>query len=260
VESNELWSWVTMMPRPGDDLITALRRLPSLSQDMWAEGFGELRDPVVLTQSDQGERTENRLSGVWDVLSIRGTVKAGLYALVASGPMVVGGLLARGQVVTFTLRLGAPQARPPQPLAAVIPAPMRAPQPAPAPAAPPVAPAAPAPAVQVPTSLPGPEASALPPPVPATPTIGQTAHSANANMPKRPVAKDNSVESYPEEGDVVTHFQFGRCNVVYSDGERLRLQQDKDGRVREVALSMLRIGEPSMNEAGRREWELARKN
>ena len=89
---------------------------------------------------------------------------------------------------------------------------------------------------------------------------GQSAHSANANMPKRPVAKDDSVESYPEEGDVVTHFQFGRCNVVYSDGERLRLQQDKDGRVREVALSMLRIGDPTMSEAGKREWELARKN
>ena len=92
---------------PGDDLIASLRRLPSLSQDMWAEGFGELSDPVVLTQSDQGERTENRLTGVWDILSVRGTVKSGPVRAGRVGAMVVGGLLARGQVVTFTLRLGA---------------------------------------------------------------------------------------------------------------------------------------------------------
>jgi hypothetical protein len=65
---------------------------------------------------------------------------------------------------------------------------------------------------------------------------------------------------YPEENDVVTHFAFGRCVVLVSDGERLRVQQDRDGRVREVALSMLKIGAPTVLEDGRKHWDLGRKN
>jgi len=79
-------------------------------------------------------------------------------------------------------------------------------------------------------------------------------------MPKRPVAPDTSVEQYPEEGDSVTHFAFGRCMVLFSDGERLRLQQERDGRVREVALSMLKIEDPTSVEGGHCHWDLARKN
>lgn len=78
-------------------------------------------------------------------------------------------------------------------------------------------------------------------------------------MPKRPTVATTSVEVYPEEGDRVNHFTFGQCTVLHSDGERLRLQQDKDSRVREVALSMLRVSEPTMID-GKRHWNLARKN
>lgn len=78
-------------------------------------------------------------------------------------------------------------------------------------------------------------------------------------MPKRPTVVTTSVETYPEEGDRVNHFAFGQCTVLVSDGERLRLQQDKDSRVREVALSMLRVSEPQMID-GKRHWDLARKN
>jgi hypothetical protein len=67
-------------------------------------------------------------------------------------------------------------------------------------------------------------------------------------------------ESYPEEGDRVTHFAFGACTVVGSDGERIRLQQDRDSRVREVALSMLKLEAPTMNAEGVRHWVLGRKN
>jgi hypothetical protein len=65
---------------------------------------------------------------------------------------------------------------------------------------------------------------------------------------------------YPEENDVVTHFHFGRCVVLSSDGERLKLQQERDGRVREVALSMLRIEPSTVLEDGRKHWDLSRKN
>ena len=67
-------------------------------------------------------------------------------------------------------------------------------------------------------------------------------------------------ELYPEEGDEVTHFAFGRCTVVFSDGERIRLQQGPDGRVREVALSMLRTQPPTIQSDGKKHWELLRKN
>jgi hypothetical protein len=78
-------------------------------------------------------------------------------------------------------------------------------------------------------------------------------------LPPKP-RRNDAVEAYPEENDVVTHFAFGRCVVIFSDGERIRFQQERDGRVREVALSMLRIGEPTVLEDGRRHWELNRKN
>ena len=66
---------------------------------------------------------------------------------------------------------------------------------------------------------------------------------------------------YPELGDTVTHFHFGDCTVVGSDGDRIKLRQDgKDGRVREVALTMLKIGPPTTAADGRRHFMLLRKN
>jgi predicted DNA-binding protein with PD1-like motif len=44
----------------------------------------------------------------------------------------------------------------------------------------------------------------------------------------------------PEAGDVVEHFAFGRCEVIKSDGDRLHLRV-KDGRIKEIALEMLRV-------------------
>ena len=37
------------------------------------------------------------------------------------------------------------------------------------------------------------------------------------------------------------HFAFGRCEVVTSDGDRLHLRLGKDGRVKEIALEMLKV-------------------
>ena len=68
------------------------------------------------------------------------------------------------------------------------------------------------------------------------------------------------MDAYPEIGDAVTHFHFGDCTVISSDGDRIRLRQDKDGRVREVALAMLKITEPTTLADGRRHFVLGRKN
>lgn len=81
-----------------------------------------------------------------------------------------------------------------------------------------------------------------------------------AALPPKIQRRNAQPDEFPEENDVVTHFLFGRCIVLTSDGERLRLQQEKDSRVREVALSMLRIDAPTVLEDGRKHWELSRKN
>lgn len=78
-------------------------------------------------------------------------------------------------------------------------------------------------------------------------------------MPQRPMRPRDDAEIYPEVGDTVMHFHFGECTVIGSDGDRIRLRQDRDGRVREVALSMLRIEPPTIiNE--KRNFKLLRKN
>ena len=56
----------------------------------------------------------------------------------------------------------------------------------------------------------------------------------------------------PEAGDVVDHFAFGRCDVVKSDGDRLHLRIHKDGRIREIALEMLRVTPLDADGTGRR--------
>lgn len=74
------------------------------------------------------------------------------------------------------------------------------------------------------------------------------------------VNKQEQMDAYPEIGDSVGHFHFGECTVISSDGDRIRLRQDKDGRVREVALAMLKIADPTIMADGRRHFVLGRKN
>ena len=68
-----------------------------------------------------------------------------------------------------------------------------------------------------------------------------------------PRARDRDLEApVPEAGDVVDHFAFGRCDVVKSDGDRLHLRIHKDGRIREIALEMLRVTPLDDDGTGRR--------
>lgn len=93
----------------------------------------------------------------------------------------------------------------------------------------------------------------------AAPAPSEAAGSP-ALPPARPNKPHDDVEIYPETGDLVTHFHFGECSVLSSDGDRIRLRQERDGRVREVSLTMLRIGTPTTDAEGRRHFHLARKN
>lgn len=133
--------------------------------------------------------------------------------------------------------IAAPRATAVRPAAATSPAPEPARPTAPYPAPPHASPASPAAA---PAALESPPA--LTPP-------------ARPNRPR------DEVEAYPETGDRVSHFHFGECEVLSSDGERIRLRQEKDGRVREVALTMLKIEQPTVDPAtDKRHFRLSRKH
>ncbi len=73
-------------------------------------------------------------------------------------------------------------------------------------------------------------------------------------MPQRPAARPKAETEgpVPEAGDIVEHFAFGNCEVVKSDGDRLHLRIPKDGRIREIALEMLRVTPLDVEGTGRR--------
>jgi predicted DNA-binding protein with PD1-like motif len=85
-----------------------------------------------------------------------------------------------------------------------------------------------------------------PPRAAAAPTYPTQAATqfATVQIPQRPARPQRELEAatlVPEAGDVVDHFAFGRCDVVRSEGDRLHLRVHKDGRIREIALEMLRV-------------------
>jgi predicted DNA-binding protein with PD1-like motif len=77
---------------------------------------------------------------------------------------------------------------------------------------------------------------------------------SNMQMPQR-IVRPPGVEveggPIPEPGDVVDHFAFGRCDVVKTDGDRLHLRVHKDGRIREIALEMLKVTPIEADGSGR---------
>ncbi len=128
------------------------------------------------------------------------------------------------------------------------------PAPAPAPAAAAAAPPPPPPPVPAPAPAPSEPKPAVPKPSPT--------FSAGAAMPPKPVRPPQEEEEhiYPDAGDVVEHFAFGRCEVVKSDGDRLHLRLGKDGRIKEIALEMLKVTPlPPVEGASGRHYKLDRK-
>lgn len=79
-------------------------------------------------------------------------------------------------------------------------------------------------------------------------------------MPQRPQRPPIDLDSpSPEPGDLVDHFAFGRADVLKTDGDRLHLKVHKDGRVREIALEMLRMTRIEDSPEGRRHFRLERR-
>lgn len=74
--------------------------------------------------------------------------------------------------------------------------------------------------------------------------------------PTRPRSTDE--ELFPEAGDLADHFAFGRCEIIKSDGDRLHLKIPRDGRIKEIALEMLKVSLRD-SEGGKRVYKLDRK-
>lgn len=110
------------------------------------------------------------------------------------------------------------------------------------------APAVIAPSPSAPAIVAPPSAPSVPAPTPSEPAVEKPkpspTFSAPATLPMKPFKPAAVVEEeqiYPDAGDVVEHFAFGRCEVVKSDGDRLHIRLGKDGRIKEVALEMLKV-------------------
>jgi predicted DNA-binding protein with PD1-like motif len=101
------------------------------------------------------------------------------------------------------------------------------------------------------------------PPPPARRPPQTPAQAISAAMPQRLVRAPVVVEESPsfiapEVGDTVEHFAFGACEVIKSDGERLHLKLDRDSRVKEISLEMLRVT-PLPSDGPHRRFKLDRK-
>jgi predicted DNA-binding protein with PD1-like motif len=84
--------------------------------------------------------------------------------------------------------------------------------------------------------------------------------TVSAPMPQRPARPQVDLDTIlPEPGDAVDHFAFGPADVVKSDGDRLHLRVHKDGRIREIALEMLRVTRLPDADDGRRRFKLERR-
>ncbi len=252
----------------GTDLVGELESTLKRSRGPFTiDGFGEVRDPLLWVKNDSGERAEVALTGEWDLVSLKGGGEdAGALTLMGvvhrgSEGRTVAGVLVSATVVSGWLTVlgpspGAETAQLVRPATATALAPPPTTPGPPQPAAPSAA--APSPPPPEPTPSPAPalvNASASPPQAGKEPPP----FGSSGTLPKRPTAVDTSLDRYPEDGDEVNHFAFGHCVVLSSDGERLRLQQVRDSRVREVAISMLAVEEAAPLESGKRTWELRRK-
>lgn len=96
---------------------------------------------------------------------------------------------------------------------------------------------------------------------PSQVTAGMSAGGSAAGLPLKRIThlKTENEDPTPEAGDLVDHFAFGRCEVVKVDGDRLHVRLDKDNRIKEIALEMLRVTAVE-SENGKPVYKLARRS
>jgi hypothetical protein len=222
---------------PGADLLEALAEL-SRKGEGWIDGTGHL-EGVELRIAGETSDPVQALKGRFTLLHLAGP-SGGPYAATLArateaGIEVRGGMVVRARSAGVTVAVHAsmsqtaPMARPargdvrPREVETVDTAPGRA---------------------------------AAGPPAPMWARVA----AANAAAAERDSLDEEEIEQLvPEAGDMVDHFAFGVCEVLTSDGDRLRIRDVQGAqRVREVSLSMLKVMAPAESD-GKRLFKLARR-
>lgn len=120
-----------------------------------------------------------------------------------------------------------------------------------------------APAVPPPPRASQPERPPDRTPSPWAEAVRASAPQGPAPGPKAPPRAPRPAETddgpFPDHGDLVDHFAFGMCEVLKSDGDRIHLKVGKDGRIREIALEMLKVTLKSEPDERPRRFRLERK-
>jgi hypothetical protein len=216
---------------PGADVLEALADIGRAGEG-WVNATGEL-DSVELRVAGEGADPVRVLRGRLTLLQLAGP-SAGPFSVTLArasdvGIEVLGGVLVRARsggvsAVVYTTDTAALPARAPAPR----------------------------------TGAAAPAAAAAPTAADTGGTVWAAAAMASARARARDAAEAEE-EILPEAGDLVDHFAFGKCEVLTSDGDRLRIR-DIDGpqRIREVSLSMLKVMPPTESD-GKRLYRLVRK-
>jgi hypothetical protein len=257
---------------PGDDLLSSIaERAAPLGPGAWAQAVGQV-EAVELRLASEGADPVRSLRGRFTLVSLCGPAGGPLTVTLArstdAGLELLGGQLVRARSAGVSVLLTpatpdeAPASldeRPPRaPVASVADARPPAPSPpaGPTPAARPVSPAPPA--VVAPTATAA--AAAVPPNATATAAPPATSWGEVARASERDEDEDDEdEEAIPTPGDLVDHFSFGLCEVLTSDGERLRIRDLRGpGRIREISLNMLTVSAPTTSN-NKRLFRLLRK-
>jgi hypothetical protein len=110
-----------------------------------------------------------------------------------------------------------------------------------------------------PAAAPAPAAVSPPPAAPPAPTKTWADVAAASEITAEDAPWDENGERFPNQGDLVDHFSFGLCEVLKSDGDRLHIRDMKGpGRIREVAVAMLKVMAPTKQD-GKTTFRLLRR-
>jgi hypothetical protein len=224
---------------PGGDLLEVLTEV-GRGVEGWIHATGQV-EAVELRVAGEGADLVCALRGRLNLLSLSGPSGGPFSVTLARasdvGIEVLGGVLvsARSAGVSLSLhRAGIAPAAPVRVLASL--------------------------AEETETAVASP-AQAAASPAQAAPAVWVAAAAANARARARDAREAEEVEQelFPEAGDLVEHFAFGKCEVLTAEGERLRIR-DVGGphRIREVSLAMLKVTGPT-EANGKRLFRLVRK-
>ena len=211
---------------PGRELVESIAQFADT--DGWVQGVGYV-DGAELRVATENAETVVRLSGRFNLLSLAGP-RGGPFTVTLAktsdaGIQVVGGelVLSRSAGVNLSLQVVS---------------------------------------MRVGAYIPAPAAVSPPAVMPVRPGSGGATWASTAETSAQKAAREeaeHAEEHIPEAGDLVQHFAFGLCEVLTSDGERLRIR-DLEGpkRAREVALSMLKVMAPTDSD-GKKLFQLVRR-